>query len=525
MDITQSKNKSDMESDDYMSPMKYVKIPKSFENIQRVKSINLKNFYNKSTNNISVPNTSITLFQKIINSNNNSKHFYKLKYKNNNSTNSIKQIKNEYKLRYMSALKSKKIIKNNILRVNSALNNNSTSTLCTKYTNSFFPKKEKKIIKRNSCQNISQTTKITSEIQGKENSYHYLIKKLKPAKIDYNLEKQKKIVNIILRNKVKYPLKLRNNSDLHQNSDHIDEYVKQYNRKVLKLLKNQNYSLFYSTFNLVSKGKFSKEFENPVYSSQRRNKNKNLVDENILCGRKMLKEMNNNLALIKNKKNDKHKLYEKFKNKMKEILLIFYDMKATLSDIIKYYHLKKSMYNFSNIQDLFFYLKVKDFELSNLLLSNNNCLALDNDQFHRTPLHFAVKNNFFQIIPKLIEFGAYVDSKNFLGETPLVLSAKKNFIESIVLLLFYLASPYECDKDGKTIKNCMTDSNSRIAFSKILEIYDKYKNLKGRKKFETIQRKFSEFISIEFKNYINNECYSFIRAKHNYFQFYTSDDN
>ena len=53
-------------------------------------------------------------------------NFYKLKYKNNNSTNSIKQIKNEYKLRYMSALKSKKIIKNNILRVNSALNNNST---------------------------------------------------------------------------------------------------------------------------------------------------------------------------------------------------------------------------------------------------------------------------------------------------------------------------------------------------------------------------------------------------------------
>ena len=526
MNISQLKNKSDIKTDDYMTPMKFVKIPKSFENIQKIKTVNLKKIYNRNINNISLQNTDQTILKKINNTNRHTdKHFYKVKHKNIASTSSIKSYMQDYKPRYMSALIKKKNINNSILRVNSA-GNNTTSTLCSKYTNSFYPKKEKAIIKNNSCRNISQVTQITSEIQKENNSYHYLLQKKPPEKIDYNIEKQKKIINHVLRNKIKYPLKLRNDYNLYQKSEQIDEYLKQYNTKALKILKNQNYSLFYSsTFCLVNKGKFSKKFENPIYTSQKIIKNKNLINKNILCGRKMLKEINNRLKLIESTKRDKQILYEKFKNKMEQILVIFYNMKTSLSDIIKYYHLKKSMYNFPNIQDLIFYLRVKDFELSNSLLDNNNCLALDNDQFYRTPLHFAAKYNFFQIIPKLIEYGAYVDSKNFLGETPLIISAQRNYTESIVLFLFYLASPFEKDKEGKTVKECIKDFNSRIPLNKILEIYEKYSHLKGKKKFEKIQKKFSEFISIEYGNYISIECYSFIQTKYNYFQVNSLNDS
>ena len=56
-----------------------------------------------------------------------------------------------------------------------------------------------------------------------------------------------------------------------------------------------------------------------------------------------------------------------------------------------------------------------------------------------TALHWAAKYNFYQIIPKIIEYGSLVDNKNYIGDTPLLVSVKHKFMESTFFLLLNLA--------------------------------------------------------------------------------------
>ena len=69
-------------------------------------------------------------------------------------------------------------------------------------------------------------------------------------------------------------------------------------------------------------------------------------------------------------------------------------------------------------------------------------MVISLDYFDMTPLHYAAKYNFYQIIPHLMHYGAYVDAKNSFGTTPLILCIQRNLHESIILLFLYMANPF-----------------------------------------------------------------------------------
>ena len=93
-------------------------------------------------------------------------------------------------------------------------------------------------------------------------------------------------------------------------------------------------------------------------------------------------------------------------------------------------------------------IRNKDFDECCNILDRFKHIVLDHDYFFSTPLHWAAKSNFFEIIPKLIAYGASVNEKNLLGNTPLHLSASQNYFETSIFLLLYLASPFIKNKEG-----------------------------------------------------------------------------
>ena len=61
-----------------------------------------------------------------------------------------------------------------------------------------------------------------------------------------------------------------------------------------------------------------------------------------------------------------------------------------------------------------------------VLLIENKWLAHIFDTAYQTALHWASKRGYLEIMKALIENGAYVDARDIIGRTPLMLAAKAN---------------------------------------------------------------------------------------------------
>ena len=89
-----------------------------------------------------------------------------------------------------------------------------------------------------------------------------------------------------------------------------------------------------------------------------------------------------------------------------------------------------------------------------------------------TALHWAAKYNFYQIIPKIIEYGSLVDNKNYIGDTPLLVSVKHKFMESAIFLLLNLASPFIKDSKGlNCLDYCKNDFKMKNIFKKLISLH------------------------------------------------------
>ena len=162
-------------------------------------------------------------------------------------------------------------------------------------------------------------------------------------------------------------------------------------------------------------------------------------------------------------------------------------------------------------------IRNKDFDECCNILDRFKHIVLDHDYFFSTPLHWAAKSNFFEIIPKLIAYGASVNEKNLLGNTPLHLSASQNYFETSIFLLLYLASPFIKNKENKKPFDLANDVQINIISKKIKELH--LKNCFGRQKYfyENIQKDFSNFIIFEFSNIINPIALNLIKDLKNYY--------
>ena len=307
----------------------------------------------------------------------------------------------------------------------------------------------------------------------------------------------------------------------------LPEKLKLLNRNYAKLLHKEVDKYYGYSFSIIQKDKFPYKFRNPLLNNNlvsdnntEITKNIKIINENIIPGVGIINEINDNQKKAKIKVSQKKKI-----NKKK----LIYQFKSSLiknANYIKCISLSPSEYiqknfkiNNENIQNITYYInknketneliqaiKTHNYDLSKDLIKKNNSSVRDYDIFKFSPLHWAVKKNFYIIIPKLISYGAQINAQNFLGDTPLHISIKKNYYECTVLLLIYMASPFIKNNKGKRPFDSCNDYQMNIIHKRIMHLH--YKNMLSKNKtfYENIQNQFIKFILDEFSTQLKRDC-------------------
>ena len=319
------------------------------------------------------------------------------------------------------------------------------------------------------------------------------------------------------------------NNDFKKEIDNFKELennIIKINRSSLVILLKENKKIFSYPKGIVECIKFQQKYRDPLNNSfdkefeeERTKKEKNLINLNILSGINIIKNINEELQ--------KRKVFKKvisgkplmFKLKRLIIRKMAYlrHIQISLEDILNKYKISNTAFEYPQTEYLIMAIRNKDFEECCNILNRFKHIVLDHDYFFSTPLHWAAKSNFFEIIPKLIAYGASVNEQNLLGNTPLHLSASQNYFEASIFLLLYLASPFINNKERKKPFDLTNDVQFSIISKKIKELH--LKNLIGRQKYfyENIQKDFSNFIIFEFSNIINPIALSLIKDIKNYY--------
>ena len=323
----------------------------------------------------------------------------------------------------------------------------------------------------------------------------------------------------------------------------INEEIKKSNAKYIKLLKKDNSRLFNNNICIVDKNKFSKEYQNPFTSpfdkkiykinydilKHEEEINKNFIKEEVFnANKKLLKDMEEEIKKrsvkkkvyigILNRKNKDYKLnkkslYEKIKSTIIKLSKYIKNLYVTIPEILSQYKINKTYFSYNQTKELIRAIKIKNLNTCTKLLDNHKYIVLDFDFYYLTPLHWATKENFFEIIPNLVHYGAVVNFQNFIGDTPLHIGVKNNFYECVCLLLVNFASPFIKDKDGKIPLDNTNDFRMRLVLERIMKIYYKSFFLKYSKQLEFIQKNFTIFIVEEFRSELNKDTLKYFKEK------------
>ena len=401
----------------------------------------------------------------------------------------------------------------------------------------------------------SITPNLISGINSKNN---VLIRKKKFKGITYRSINKKNINNFtfsksniidlknfsfLLKNMRKYPFVVNPKPITITKFTDLPLTVRNTNTKYVNILKRENGKLFSHYFSIIKKEKFSKKYQNisnmygikdtkgkkekkecykneeDINSEEESIDSDSLINNKIISGRKLLNEIKYNIKKNVPKKVNKKLLYYKFKRFMLLLNSKLDMMSVYLEEIIKYYKVPKFSYGFSATHELLFSIRTKNLKMVNSLLDKYKYLVLDYDYFSMTALHWAAKYNFYQIIPRLVGYGSNVNAQNYIGETPLLIGVKRKFIESVVFLLIYIASPFIKDNKGFGILDySKSEYRMKIIFKKIISLH--YQSIFGPTKniYEYIQSKFIEYIVDENKNDLEPEAFNMINERLEYYQ-------
>ena len=306
----------------------------------------------------------------------------------------------------------------------------------------------------------------------------------------------------------------------------LENNIKKINRSSLAVLLKENKKIFSNSKSIIECIKFEPKYRDPLNNSfdrelkeERIKKEKNLIKLNILSGVNIIKDINEELQKRKVVKNviSGRPFMLILKRLIIRKMVYLKHIQISLEEILKNYKISNIAFAYPQTEYLIMAIRNKDFDECCNILDRFKHIVLDHDYFFSTPLHWAAKSNFYEIIPKLIAYGASVNEKNLLGNTPLHLSASQNYFETSIFLLLYLASPFIKNKENKKPFDLTNDVQINIISKKIKELH--LKNCFGRQKYfyENIQKDFSNFIIFEFSNIINPIALNLIKDLKNYY--------
>ena len=464
-----------------------------------------------------------------------------LNLNSNNLNKNLENIENN-SLKNLFYIKTTKNMNGNHISINHSINTLSIiPQITTESTNSIsnqnIPIVEKNILKYNRL------------IKTRLNKATYKPKLLKISQNNSEIKfedklKDKKTFNEIMNIRKKYPFILNPNPLMTKEFIDLPKNIKKTNKKYFDIVKNENDKLFSQYFCIIPREKFSKKFQNignpldfkNIYKQNNKNKeniilnevnedkeenDNSIINKKIISGYKFLNEIKikRNVILKIKVKLTKKNLFNKFKNALIFLSSKLSNISIFISEVIEKYQKPRHSYCFPNSHDLFFAIKSKNIKLVDKLLDAGKYLVLDFDYFKMTALHLAAKYNFYQIIPKLFEFGSHMNDKNYIGDTPLLISIKHKFMMSTIFLLLYMASPFTKDKEGfNALYYAKYDFKLNNILKKIISLH--YISILGKtkNKIEFIQKEFSDYIINEYKNDLEVDAYNMISGRIEFFK-------
>ena len=170
-------------------------------------------------------------------------------------------------------------------------------------------------------------------------------------------------------------------------------------------------------------------------------------------------------------------------------------------------------FTYSETEDLINAIKNKNLNLCYKIVKSKKYILLDFDFFYLTPLHWAVKKNFYQILPLLINNGSILDIGSISGETPLHIAVKNNYYDCACILLYYLASPFVKDKRGRKPIDLAKDIGMKNLFEKVAKLYYTSYFQKSFKQSGYIQSGLWTFIKEELKDKLKEEVFEYFMRK------------
>ena len=289
-------------------------------------------------------------------------------------------------------------------------------------------------------------------------------------------------------------------------------------------------------FSLVEKNKFSINYRSFDLNEKQKNlskiyiqnKYKNLIDKNVY------KKYLNLLEIVTEEldKTNEDKILQKIKEKNKNNKNkgnkknVLERLKKTIISIstflkqrdisdgdLRNLKLIAQSYTYPETKLLIDAIKIKNLGLCFDILDNHKYIVLDYDYFYLTPLHWAVKNNFYRILPYLLDYGSIIDAGNFVGDTPLHIAVRNNYYDSTCILLYYLASPFSKNKNGKSPMDLTNDYDMKSLLNKIMKLHYSSYFRKNSIQSLYIQSGLWVYIREEFRDKLQKEVFDYFNHK------------
>ena len=132
-------------------------------------------------------------------------------------------------------------------------------------------------------------------------------------------------------------------------------------------------------------------------------------------------------------------------------------------------------------------IKNNDYMVTMKLLSNNKFLVHNFDSRKQSPLHWASKRNFIDIMKLLIKFGARIDSIDNSGRSSLHIAASHNHLEAVIILLKELANPLLSDALGYTPNQLTSEEGIKYYLKRVKALHIIYSSLNWKEAINKIK--------------------------------------
>ena len=123
-------------------------------------------------------------------------------------------------------------------------------------------------------------------------------------------------------------------------------------------------------------------------------------------------------------------------------------------------------------EQFFLIVKLGDVKAIASYITYNRYLVHDFDPVRQTVLHWATRRNYLEITEMLLKAGANVDATDMMGRTPLFFAAKNSFVDMVKLLISYEADPFLASKKGETPHNATNHQYIKMYIKKAQLVYE-----------------------------------------------------